>query len=75
MPLITFQAPDTEYFSPMNFHQDEHHHQQVDDGHQRRDYSHVEVFVEPGGSHRARISTLPEAEKKQAMELINEWLK
>lgn len=35
----------------------------------------IHVFVEPGGSHRARINTLPETEKKQAMELINEWLK
>lgn len=35
----------------------------------------IHVFVEPGGSHRARIGTLPEEEKKQVMELINEWLK
>ena len=35
-------------------------------------YTHL---VEPGGSHRARIGTLPEEEKKQVMELINEWLK
>ena len=32
----------------------------------------IHVFVEPGGSHRARIGTLPEEEKKQVMELINE---
>ncbi len=35
----------------------------------------IHVFVEPSGSHRARIGTLPEEEKKQVMELINEWLK
>lgn len=30
----------------------------------------IHVFVEPGGSHRARISTMPEAEKKEIMELL-----
>ena len=33
------------------------------------------VFIQPNGSHLARISTLPEAEKAEVMELINEWLK
>lgn len=35
----------------------------------------IHVFVEPGGSHKARISTLPEPKKKEVVELINEWLK
>ena len=35
----------------------------------------IHVFIEPGGSHLARISTLPETEKKEVIELINEWLK
>ena len=34
----------------------------------------IHVFIEPGGSHLARISTLPEAEKKEVIELINNWL-
>lgn len=34
----------------------------------------INVFVQPGGSHRARISTLPEAEKEKAVSLINSWL-
>ena len=35
----------------------------------------IHVFIQPNGSHLARINTLPEAEKAKAMELINEWLK
>ena len=35
----------------------------------------IHVFIQPNGSHLARISTLPEAEKVKVMELINEWLK
>lgn len=34
----------------------------------------INVFVQPGGSHRARINTLPEAEKEKAVSLINSWL-
>lgn len=34
----------------------------------------IHVFIQPGGSHRTRIGTLPEAEKKEAVDLINEWL-
>lgn len=34
----------------------------------------IHIFIEPGGSHKARISTLPEAEKNKAIELINQWL-
>lgn len=32
------------------------------------------VFVEPGGSHLARIGTLPEPLKKEVIALIKEWL-
>ena len=35
----------------------------------------IHVFIQPNGSHLARISTLPEAETAEVMELINEWLK
>lgn len=35
----------------------------------------IHVFIQPNGSHLARISTLPEAEKAEVIELINEWLK
>ena len=35
----------------------------------------IHVFIQPNGSHLARINTLPEAEKAKVMELINEWLK
>ena len=34
----------------------------------------IHVFIEPGGSHRARIGTLPETEKKEVMRLMKEWL-
>ena len=34
----------------------------------------IHVFVEPDGSHRARINTLPEAQKQEAISLINKWL-
>ena len=35
----------------------------------------IHVFIQPNGSHLARINTLPKAEKAKVMELINEWLK
>lgn len=35
----------------------------------------IHVFIQPNGSHLARINTLPEAEKAEVMEIINEWLK
>lgn len=34
----------------------------------------IHVFVQPNGSHRARISSLPEKEKQEVMELIKGWL-
>ena len=35
----------------------------------------IHVFIQPNGSHLARINTLPEKEKKEVMELIKQWLK
>ena len=35
----------------------------------------IHVFIQPNGSHLARISTLPEKEKKEVIELIKQWLK
>lgn len=35
----------------------------------------IHVFIQPNGSHLACISTLPEKEKKEVMELIKQWLK
>jgi hypothetical protein len=32
------------------------------------------LFIDPKGSHRARISTLPEAERNRAIEIVNKWL-
>ncbi|MEG0517262.1 MAG: aminopeptidase [Bacteroidales bacterium] len=32
------------------------------------------LFVRPGGSHKARISTLPEQDKQAAIALLKEWL-
>ena len=34
----------------------------------------VVVLVQPGGSHRTRISTLPDNMKERAMNLLTEWL-
>lgn len=34
----------------------------------------VVLFIDPKGSHRARISTLPENMQKQAVGLLKEWL-
>ncbi len=36
--------------------------------------STMALFIEPGGSHRARISTLPEKEKEEAINLLKRWL-
>ena len=35
----------------------------------------IHVFIQPNGSHLARINTLPKKEKKEVMELIKQWLK
>lgn len=34
----------------------------------------IRVFIQPDGSHRARISTLPDKEKEEVMETIKGWL-
>lgn len=34
----------------------------------------VVLFIEPKGSHRARISTLPADMKEKAIEILNKWL-
>lgn len=39
-----------------------------------KDKKNTHVFIQPGGSHLARINTLPEAEKQEAISLINKWL-
>lgn len=33
------------------------------------------LFVEPAGSHRTRIGTLPEGDKERAIKLLKEWMK
>ena len=32
------------------------------------------VFIQPGGSHRARIHTMPEATQQEIKSLIRQWL-
>lgn len=39
-----------------------------------KDKKNTRVFVEPGGSHLARIATLPEPLKQEAIALIKSWL-
>jgi hypothetical protein len=39
-----------------------------------KDKQNVKVFIQPGGSHRARISTMPETMKNEAMEILAKWL-
>lgn len=39
-----------------------------------KDKKNIRVFVQPGGSHLARIDTLPEAEKQEVITLIQQWL-
>lgn len=34
----------------------------------------MHLFIEPGGSHRARINTLPEQMKGKAVAILKEWL-
>lgn len=40
-----------------------------------KEKKNIHVFIQPGGSHLARISTLPEKEKEEVMKLLNEWLR
>lgn len=39
-----------------------------------KEKKNIHVFIQPGGSHRARINTSPEAEKEQVITLIKEWM-
>ena len=39
------------------------------------DKKHIRVFVEPGGSHKARIGTMPEATQKKIMKVLRRWTK
>ncbi|MCD8044173.1 MAG: aminopeptidase [Tannerellaceae bacterium] len=34
----------------------------------------LQIYIEPGGSHRARIRTMPEATQKKIIEQISSWL-
>ncbi len=36
---------------------------------------HIHVFVEPGGSHKARISTMPEDIQKKIKKILKSWTK
>ncbi|MDR1984770.1 MAG: aminopeptidase [Prevotellaceae bacterium] len=38
------------------------------------DKQNVKLFIQSGGSHRTRISTLPEKMKNEAMQIIAKWL-
>lgn len=39
------------------------------------DKRHIHVFVEPGGSHKARIGTMPEDTQKKIMKILKRWAK
>ena len=39
-----------------------------------KDKKNIHVFVEPGGSHLARIGTMPEDQKQKVMSLLKGWL-
>jgi hypothetical protein len=39
-----------------------------------KDKQNIKVFIQPGGSHRARISTLPETMKNEAIETLTKWI-
>lgn len=34
----------------------------------------IKIFIQPGGSHRARISTFPEDTKGEIMDILRDWL-
>ena len=38
------------------------------------DKKNEQVYIQPGGSHKARISNMPDDMKKQIIDQINEWL-
>ena len=39
------------------------------------DKRHIHVFVEPGGSHKARIGTMPEDTQKKIKRILKRWAK
>jgi hypothetical protein len=36
---------------------------------------HMHVFIEPGGSHRARVGTMPAEMKTEILRLLKRWAK
>lgn len=39
-----------------------------------RNKKNIRIFIEPDGSHKARIGTMPEAMKKEILDLLQEWV-
>ena len=39
-----------------------------------RNKKNIRIFIEPDGSHKARIGTMPEATKKEILDLLEEWV-
>ena len=39
-----------------------------------RNKKNIRIFIEPDGSHKARIGTMPEATKKEILDLLQEWV-
>ena len=39
-----------------------------------RNKQNIKVYIQPGGSHRARILNMPEDMKKEILEQLNEWM-
>ena len=34
----------------------------------------IKIYIEPNGSHKARIGTMPEETKKEILDLLQEWV-
>lgn len=39
-----------------------------------RNKKNIRIFIEPNGSHKARIGTMPENMKKEILDLLEEWV-
>ena len=39
-----------------------------------RNKKNIRIFIEPDGSHKARIGTMPENMKKEILDLLQEWV-
>ena len=39
-----------------------------------RNKKNIRIFIEPDGSHKARIGTMPEEMKKEILDLLQEWV-